>query len=176
MLKFRSSIKKSFIKKTLFKGIYQALFGCLFILFSGIFIPLNFLEWVGGPIFLISILLITIGLYPYQSMKTLENNPHELKIFDDEKCLFSWKRKPMLSFHFNQIEKIAFIDEKTIYGIGINFNLPVSKCLKNMNSEFDIETFHKKSKNQYGYDLFLPYFSKNSFTEFNDLMGISRND
>lgn len=162
-LKLRSSIRPEVLNKALKRGMFFAGIGSCILLFSGVLIPEKYLKILGLPLILSSILLITLGLYPYQKLKRLEITPHEITILDENTFLFSWKRKPFLTIPFSEISSVKFIDSNIRYGIALDLrNLSVVKAC---NNEFDVTVFMKTCKAKYGCDLFLPYFSKRSFDE-----------
>ncbi len=163
-LKLRSSIKPDLLNKALRQGMIFASLGCFILLFSGVFIPEQCLKIFGLPLVLISILLITFGLYPYQKLKKLETNPHEIIFLKDDHFLFSWKQKPVLNIPFSEISDCRFIDLNKSYGIALDLKNPalIHVCHK----DFDKFKFMDACKVKYGCDLFFPYFTKRSFEQF----------
>lgn len=162
-MKIRSSIKTDLLRIVMLRGTILAAIGCLSLIFSGIFLPLNTLQFFGAPIVLSSILLITVSFYPYQKLKKLEITPHEITILDDQQFLFSWKKKPTFIVPFREIEKLINIDLAGQYGIGLFLKESAIKEITVVDPDFDILKFKASCEKNYKCNLFLPYFSKKSF-------------
>ncbi len=159
-MKLRSSIKPTLLYSSLIRGTFLAGIGILILLFFGTFIPVEPLKIYGPFIILISLLFITLGLYPYQKLKQLEVNPHEILLNEDH-LIFSWKRKPLIMVPFSEIDKIVNIQLESRYGIGILLKKPINHHLIDPN--FDEKKFIASSQKNYSCDLFLPFFTTYSF-------------
>lgn len=159
-MKLRSSIKPTLLYSSLIRGTFFAGIGILLILFFGIFIPVDPLKIYGPFIILISLLFITLGLYPYQKLKQLEVKPHEILLNEDH-LLFSWKRKPTILIPFSEIDKIVNIQLERRYGIGILLKKPINLHL--IDAHFDEKKFIASSQKNYSCDLFFPFFTTYSF-------------
>lgn len=145
ILILRSSIRPSLMRQAVIRGSYLSGAGGLLLLVSGAILSTHLLKLWGLPIFLISITLITWGLYPYRRLKNLENNPDRIIINQQEWLHFLRKGKAVFSTPLKNISQIKYIKEKHTYGIGVVLNLEESVR-----------------------DLYLPYFSKQAFQELND--------
>ena len=161
-MKLRSSIKTTLLYSSLIKGTFFAGIGILALLFFGIFVPVDPLKIYGPFIVLISLLIITLGLYPYQKLKQLELKPHEIFLNEDH-LLFSWKRKPTLLVPFSEIDKIINIQIESRYGIGILLKKPINPYL--IDPHFDIKKFSASCQKNYNCDLYFPYFTTYSFKQ-----------
>ena len=159
-MNLRSSIKTTVIYSILMRGTFFAGIGILALLFFGIFIPVDPLKIYGPFIILISLLFITLGLYPYQQLKQLEVKPHEIFLNEDH-LLFSWKRKPTILVPFSEIDKIINVQLESRYGIGLLLKKPVNANL--VDPHFDVKKFMASSQKIYQCDLFFPYFTTYSF-------------
>lgn len=165
-MKLRSSLNPSLLKASLIKGSLVASLGILPLLLS-FFIPVDLLKIYGFLIVIISLLLITLGLYPYQKLKKLELFPHEL-LLEDDHFIFAWKRKPVLLIPFNEIEHALYFHPKDAYGIGITLKKPIK--ITPLDPLFDRQSFINTCQKNYGCDLFFPYFSLYSFNQFKDVL------
>lgn len=161
-MKLRSSIKTTLLYSSLIRGTFLAGIGILALLFFGIFIPIDSLKIYGPFIVLISLLFISIGLYPYQKLKQLELKPHEILLNEDH-FLFAWKRKPTIIVPFSEIDKILNIQLKNRYGIGLLLKKPNNANL--VDPHFDLNKFIASSQKNYQCDLFFPYFTTYSFEQ-----------
>lgn len=162
-MKIRSSIKRQLLRQVLIKGTILAICGVLILLFAGIFIPSNWLQWIGPFLIIISLLLITLGLYPYQQLKKLETKPHEITLIDEHHILFSWKQNLRLIIPLNSIDKMEDIELDNQYGIALFLKNQGLNTIKVSDPNFSLKKFQKLCQEKYGCDLFLPYFSKRSF-------------
>lgn len=145
----RSSIKPSLMRQAVIRGSLLSGTGGLLLLLTGIFLPLPLLKLWGFPIFLISIALITWGLWPYRCLKNIESNPNRIIIDENEWMHFSEKGKPIFSLPLNKISKINYMEQKNIYGIAF--------FLKDGDPQ--------KNNQKDECDIFLAYFSKIAFNE-----------
>lgn len=196
----RSSIKSSLRKQTLTKGCLFGIFGGIVLLLSGSFVPLHPLEIWGFPLFLLSLGFITLGFLPYRLLSYLELHPHQLKVTEDKLyfsfsryALLRWClwKKPLaftpkmipslpkgrdffpnttLSIPLATVQKIFFLEETQIYGIGINFKSVIKEKIIVHQPLFKIENYIQYSQKKFGCDLFLPFFTQRSFKELNDYL------
>lgn len=112
------------------------------------------------PLFLISLILITLGLRPYRVLAQLEIRPHEFS-YDGSVYTFSQKGKPLFTLREEHIAEMKFVEKEQHYGIAIQLSGNVEPL-----KEFDIPAFVADSRARMGYDLFLPYFTEKSFQTF----------
>jgi hypothetical protein len=164
-VKLRSSINSDLLRFALIRGSIFAICGVVILLFAGVFLPAKELG-VSGPFLVVTALLfITLGLYPYQQLKKLQTTPHEILLIDEENILFSWKRKSALMIPLKSIAKIEQVNKAYEYGIGIYLKNHDLSELEVNQATFNLKKFYVNSNKKYGCDLFLPFFSKNSFVE-----------
>ena len=164
-MKLRSSIKPEFARNMLFRGTLLAGIGIALLVFGGAFIPASYLSQWGLILFLVAGGLVAWGLIPYRRLMQLEVKPNEL-IIDQKSIEVTFKRKPTLVIPFSAIQEMRYLENSKIYGIQIWLKKDAAEKVVIQDSQFD-----PKSSRKYGCDLFLPYFSKNSFNELN-----SKND
>lgn len=107
-------------------------------------------------LFLISLILIAIGLRPYRLLQQLETKPHEL-IYDGQKYIFAKRGKPLLEIAEKNISRMEYFEEERAYGIAIDLCGQVELLQK-----FDLPSFVTDSRARANCDLFLPYFTKKS--------------
>jgi hypothetical protein len=169
----RSSISSKLMRKTLFQGTFLAGIGGLALFLGGILLPLQEMKVWGPLLFLFSVGMITWGLLPYKRLKRLEEKPYRLTIEDEHWLHFSEEGKPLFSIPMVSIECINFVEAGDKYGIGIFLKEFMPQKMIIEDSNFDLQKFVKRSRKQYAYDLFLPYFSELSHEElkgFHDIM------
>ena len=114
------------------------------------------------PIFLASLILITVGLRPYRLLQQLETKPHELS-FDDKSYIFARKGRPLLSIPKENISRLEYFEQEQAYGIAIDLCGQVDLLQK-----FDLPSFVTDSRTRAECDIFLPYFTKKSFALLTD--------
>lgn len=165
-MKLHSSVKTAFLNTVLFKGAIFSFLGS-FLLISSLFMPLNFLSTYGFILLIIASYLIGKGLYPYQKLKMLQIQPHEIYL-DDKNLIFSWKKKPAFMISLELIEKVTFQENSYASGICLNLKKHFIKEAKIIDQRFDLTLFVQNCQTEYGCDLFFPYFSKKSFLEVVD--------
>ncbi|HRD55836.1 MAG TPA: hypothetical protein PLC42_05505 [Parachlamydiaceae bacterium] len=166
-MKLRSIVRTSLLTKVLFRGAFFAFFGSFLLLFS-VFIPLDLLNSYGSLIFLCAFLFIGWGLYPYQKLKMLQMQPHEIIFLDNEAFIFSWKRKAAFKIAVKDIKEVFYKDSFSIFGICLNLKKAALEKTEIINPHFNLSLFSKKCQKTENCDLFLPYFSKNAFLEVVD--------
>ncbi len=169
ILTLRSSIKPSLKKNTLIRGTILGALGVSLWLFAAIGLPENTLNFWGWPILFIGGILITIGLLPYRKLYRLENNPHEIVITDLEELYFYMQGSPFLKVALENIEEMAYLDDDKRYGIGLWIKNPKSKNMTILHPSLVADNYLKECQEQYFCDVFLPYFSKRSFQELEEL-------
>ncbi|MCE5318367.1 MAG: hypothetical protein LLG04_13535 [Parachlamydia sp.] len=154
-LRLRTSIKPALKKALLFRGTLIATAGIALLLFAGLTLPVASLERWGLFILGIALLLITVGLLPYKRLTRLEIQPHELLLTTNQEISFFQNRIPRLTLIWSNIEKSAYIDHHSQYGIAL--------WLKNPDPA--LENTIQKCRQCYGCDLFFPFFSARSYQE-----------
>lgn len=156
MIKIRTSLKNSLIESFLFKGSLAAFLGITMIILGGAFFPLDLLDKYGIFVFLLGGTLIAAGMLPYRRLCRLETNPSELHL--TEKTLdYIERKKHILSIPLGHIFQMSYIERKNIYGIGIKITGPLPKKINQRSNLL-------KTGDQYGFDLFFPYFSQRSYS------------
>lgn len=139
----RSSIKPALKRSLLFRGTLLATLGIALLIYAGLTLSVATLEHWGLPIFGISLALITAGLLPYKRLTRLEMHPHELLLTSDHEIRFFQKRTLCITLSWENIEKIAYVDHPSRYGIALWLKNPDSK-------------------------VFFPFFSERSYHEMID--------
>lgn len=162
-IKLRSTVRPEYARRVLFRGTLLAVIGIAMLVLAGVFIPAAYLGKTGFVLFVVALGLVTWGLLPYRMLMQLETKPDEILI-DSKAVSVAFKRRPTLMIPISAIRDIKYLDNDEIYGIQIWLDKdPVDKVM------IQDPYFKVKNLRKYGADLFLPYFSKNSF---NELVGV----
>lgn len=169
VLTLRSSIKASLKKQTIIRGTILGGLGISLWLFGAIALPENTLNFWGWPILLIGGILIVIGLLPYRRLSRLENRPHEIVVTDLEELYCSMHGTPFFKIALENIEEMAYLDDENRYGIGLWIKLPKNKYIEVLYPSLVLETYLKDCQKHYFCDVFLPFFSKRSFEELEEI-------
>lgn len=164
----RSSIRPELKRQVLMRGSMIGGCGALLLLATGVFLPLSLLKIWGWAIFLIGIGLITLGLLPYRKLTRLESKPQTIEMKEDRFSLTS-NQKPLFTVPFSAIEKMAYINTSSDYGIAIWLHNPLTDKIVVHSEKFDIEKYRELSQRKFGCDLMLPYFSQRGFDELQEL-------
>lgn len=164
-MKLRSSIKPQILHTALIQGTILATMGMAILIFSGVFLPPEQLKFLGPFAILIALLLITLGLYPFQQLKKLETSPHEILFSSENHFLFSWKRKPLFIVSLETIEHLSYLCSGNQYGIAIVLKREGQRGITVCDPNFDLTKFQSSSQKKYECDLFLPFFTRRSFEE-----------
>lgn len=141
-----SGVKSELKKKCLFKGIGFSLSGVTLWIFSSFFLPAQPI-YVGALLFLLGSGLISFGLLPYSKLKSIENFPHRLSLHN-KTVTFCHKGRLDYPLLLEDIAKVKYIELPRQYGIAV--------------------WLHSSAKTSPCYDLFFPYFSKQSFVQLKD--------
>jgi hypothetical protein len=165
ILTLHTSVTTSLLHQTLIKGFFPALLGGLIIVSGGIFLPPSLLNYWGFPVFLAGIFSITYGLLPYRRLTILAGRPDMLKVIGLDSLEFYSKGHKILTIPFKGIKKITYFKNNQFYGIGL--------VLEPSEREFivcplELNGKQKKYRQYLNSDIFLPYFSRRSFEEFED--------
>lgn len=105
--------------------------------------PLEYLKIWGFPLFMGCIGLIVLGMHPYKTLRRLEMNPSKMTISQEGTLIYEASKSEILTLPIERIKNISFYENSQIYGIG-----------------FHLDKTSEKPK--YGFDLFIPYFSRRS--------------
>lgn len=142
------------------------------LLLGGTFLPLAHLKIWGIPLFIASLLLITVGLLPHRRLSKLAINPDTLDVVDNA-LIFSKKKKQILRIPTQSIASLDFQEKEQLYGISIRLKHPIPEKIEQLTPSFDLEAFvvHSRTLCE-GADLFLPYFSKRTCSELNSVLDI----
>jgi hypothetical protein len=170
ILTLKSSIKPSLKKSVLIRGTILGALGLSIWLFGGIFLSISTLTLWGWPILICGGLLITWGLLPYRKLIRLENCPNEIVITELEELLFSQQGRPLLMVYLENIEELAFLDDDNRYGIGLWVKKPVLENIITLTPSLDLIFYQEDCQKKYFCDVFLPNFSKRSFTELEEII------
>jgi hypothetical protein len=175
----RSSVLPGLMKQTLLKGTLKGGIGVALLVFGAIFLPSQEMKNWGIVFFIIAFTLLTWGLLPYKRLKRLEENPNSLILEDDFWIHFAVKGSKVFSVPVNSIERIDYFP----YGLSLESDKQKAseECAKNGKygialwlktngfsdiqkaPHFNLERFHRISRQNYGCDLFFAYFSPRSY-------------
>ena len=162
----RSSIHSELLNHTLKRGTVLGGSGVFLFLMGGTILPLELLSLWGIPFFTVGLFFIAIGLIPYRKLARLQLTPHEIH-FDGKTLLFLKQGKPLFKIDVPSIEKINYLEREHLYGMGIWLKKPINEKVKVLQSQFNFAAFTTDSMHRFqGCDLFLPFFTKRSFEEF----------
>lgn len=163
----RNSIHNSLLRLVLFRGVLLSLIGTG-LLFYGITLPVERLQYLGLPILICSGALFSFGLAPYRKLKAIEKSPYELSVFENQYCVFSTHEKQLLKIPVESILRSSFLANGNRYGIGMWLKENEKVIL--LDPHFDLANFQKTSQKQFQCTLFLPYFSQRSHKTFVDFI------
>lgn len=169
-LKLRTSIKNSLKRYVLFRGTIVAAAGMIILVISAATISPSVLRYWGLPILFLAGLLITIGLLPYRRLCRLELKPDEIIAVGGTKIHFVTNGKHILTIPKDSIARLEYYEGHHRYGIGIWLHHPPPEKIIIHDRQFNIIAFEKKSRREWGCDLFLAYFSKNAFESLKDFL------
>lgn len=167
-LTLRSSLKPALKRATLYRGSLLACLGICLLLFGGISLTATTLARWGLLVMGAGLALITTGLLPYQRLTRLEIQPHELLLIPDTGVRFSQHRKPCFTIPWTSIEKTAYIDQPSHYGIAICLKHPIPEKVIVHDPSFRFQQMLQKCRSSHSCDIFVPYFSKRSYEEMLD--------
>ena len=155
-----NSINPGLKRQSLLQGTVCALFGVGFLFFGGIFLPEPVLSDWGLAIWGASILLITLGLIPYKTLKQLEERPDSLKVTSEGNLKFYKRGNLEFSIPLDNIHEMKYFEKKFLYGIGISLKekqaMPEIRSLR-------LPIFSRPRIHYKGFDLFFLYFSERGF-------------
>lgn len=163
-LTLRSSLPSSLLRDTLFRGSILAIIGLALIIYSGIFLSPSELRTWGFFLVILSFIIIALGLIPYRRLTRLELNPYKLTAVERDHLEFQMTNQT-IDIPFSAIEKMTYIQNGNIYGIGLHIK-PEFSILK---AELKSRAL-KYYQNRFHVDLFFPYFSQRSFHELEEWM------
>jgi hypothetical protein len=170
MLTLRSSVKTPLLRFVLFRGTFLAGVGSLFLFYGGLFLPVSMLNTWGILIFCVGLGLITLGLLPYRRLRRLEMQPYQLKVDNGHFLHFLSKGRLILSIPLCAIEKTLYIEKEHLYGIGIVLKHPPPERVVVHDPSFQMVKYQRKSQKRYGCDLFIPYFSRRSYSDLVEVL------
>lgn len=160
--KIRSSVNLELKSKKLMRATLAASLGIFPLIWAGIFLEPAVLQYWGMPLFALAIILTGYGFYPYSHLVGLEKNPSVLVCSKKQVTLMN-SNHVLVEIPWETIEEISYVDGDP-YGIGILLKHPVKEKIK---------VYTKKEKhffyNQFGFDLFFPYFSRKGMLELNEI-------
>lgn len=165
----RSAIIPSTMQHTLWRGTILGIAGAACLLVPGIFMPLDVMQVWGFPLFIAGIGLIAFGLIPYRKLKKLEENPNRI-ILEETSIGYAAGGKLLFTLPVEAIDRVAFLENTSSYGICITLKSPLPAKLRGEDSRFDLVDFRAKSLSKHGCDLFLPYFSRRAFETLTDYL------
>ncbi len=162
--KIRSCITRELKGHTVRKGGLIGGFGATSLLLGTLFLPKS---W-SPVIFLVSLVFIVIGLYPYRRLTLLESKPHTLAI-EGALLHFSRSGKSLFKIPLSTIEQTQYVEKDHLYGVTIKLKRPIENKVVVTDQRFKFDAFATDSATRFeGCDLFLPYFSKRAHQELKD--------
>lgn len=152
-------------RQILYKGTVLASCGVLLLLLSGIFLPVSVLKHWGVFILFFGGLLITWGLLPYRKIIQLDLNKNQL-IIETDQVVYVANKKRTVGIPKENIEKIAFLEKGSNYGIAVWLKWPLPAKFTLFDKEFNIASFQQQSRDKWNCDLFFPYFTQKSYSDW----------
>lgn len=159
-LSLHSSVSRTLMKQSLFQGFAFALIGISGLLYASVFIDLSELQRWGWLLFLFGLGLIAFGMLPYRRLSRLQLNPHELRLIDSDHIGYFFKGNPLLTLPLTSIDKMEFINRKTLYGIAVWLKPPPYPPVVVHQGRKEINRLRKQGRQLAKADLFFPYFTQ----------------
>lgn len=163
-IKLYSSVKPPLLRKVLFKGTFLAAIGVITLAFTGAFMTKELLEFWGIPILVFSSLCLIYGMVPYRRLLRLETQPSELIVVDDKYLQMIELGKQMYSVPLSMIQEMHYFESGDEYGIALQFKEKFVDKIIVHNPRLNIQKQLQKSRSHFSCDLFIPYFTRRSFT------------
>lgn len=170
-LKFFTSISNKILKKTLFRGVFLSFLGMALLLAAAIVFPPAELKTSGFFLFLVSMALLAIELIPYRRLQKEQENPDFL-LLEEETLSFYKNGKLLILIPLASIKKLSYCSNESLYGLCFSLD-PEKEKAKVMSKRLDPLYLSKKKE---GIDLFLPYFSEQTFESIKDLFAECHED
>lgn len=169
MIILRSTISNTLKGVTLKRGAFFTLSGG-FLFLIGAFIPFSLLTTC---FFLISCLLIALGLVPYRRLLLEEIHPNEIH-FDGEELFFLQKKNAIFKLKREHIENIHFLEKKGEYGISLQIKKPFQEQVIVLTSKGRFLRYLARCKriDNIG-DLYLPFFTRRSYKELIESLNLN---
>jgi hypothetical protein len=167
----RSTIHADLRRYTLLKGSILALFGIFMILISGIFLPKEILDLWGLPVFVIGMGFITWGLLPYRQLSRLESRPNELHLTPSQDLDYIEQGQVALRIPLKAVKKWIHSETDQLYGIGVVLNHGMENSVI-MYQNLHQSATHPTILKEFNVNFFFPYFSKRSYDELVEVVGI----
>lgn len=155
-LYLRTSIRQETEKKAFVSGCKIAGAGVLMVACSEFLLPLLEFESLGLWSWLVGSGVTSLGLFPYQKLKTSKKKPDILHA-DEHKLQLLHRNEPIFTVSWQDVESFYFLDNGIDYGLAFTLK-PSFKTSLSLLSQLIA-----KSRKAHGVDLFLPYFSHGSF-------------
>ncbi len=159
--KIRSTIKHELKGYTIKKGGLISAGGAMLLLLGALSLPRTWAPWI----FLLAIIFIVIGLYPYRQLCRLELKPHLLTV-EGGLLHFFRSGKSLFKIPIETIDHLAYVEKDHLYGIALYLKRPIENKIIVTDNRFQFEAFATDSATRFeGCDLFLPYFSRTAHQE-----------
>ena len=168
--KWRTAITSTFKRQCVLRASLGGGLGVMILVGAGSFLPLQFLESWGLPLFFASLGLITWSMLPYKQLVQLENKPDELWLNTKGDIVYAKKGIPTFTVPQNSLEKMFFIQKTNEYGICLSIKQHPREKVRIHNPNFDYATINHKNLRKYGCDIFLPFFSERTFKDLQDTL------
>jgi hypothetical protein len=156
-----TSIKPQILKKSLFIGSSFSITGAFCIVLSGAWLSMDTLQTYGIWILLTSFIVMSLGLLPFRRLKKLSQNPDHIQIHEEYFTVYSQEKK-ILSIPFNAIQELEYAEYKKRYGMSIFFKDALKEKICIHCRDFDMKSIQKKSRQEWGCSIFLPFYSERS--------------
>ena len=163
-LTLRSSIDPQLSRSALFRGMSFAALGATILFYTGTQWTLEQLSHWGWLALALSLVLITLGLYPYRKLTQLELKPYELAISRDA-VVFSQKGTDFFQVPLELLCQVRHYQKGAVYGISAQIISPSPLRIRVLEKHFDMAAYLKRNQKRIGAELFFPFFSARSANE-----------
>jgi len=170
VLPLRSSVRPSFVKKSLFRGTSIASLGLLPLFYGALFLDTEALSLWGLPLFFLSFGMIAYGMLPFKQLIDLQQNPDQLILHADNQIVYHQKGSAALTIPLSAMEQVKYLEMRTIYGVAIWLKDAPTERIIVHSPTFNFARTRTRSLCQYRCDLFLPYFTRQTFNELTQMI------
>lgn len=160
VVKLHSSIKPELKRKLLFKGTLIACFGMAILLLILVISATKIANFWGFFLFIFGMGCITLGLLPYKNLIQKEKKPDSL-VVDQQQISYSQKGVLAAVIPWECVKEIGYKEKENSYGIAFLLKANRKKKIILFHPNQNKLDFLKEAE-KHSCDFFLPYFSKNS--------------
>lgn len=168
-LKLYSMVKGPLLRKKLLRGTLYAVLGISLLIFAGLFIRVELMNKWGWLIFVSGLAFVAGGLMPYRRLSKMQDSPHEL-IIDAISISLQEGGKLRYTIPIACLERWGHLDGQSEYGVCLWFKKPLPERVRIFDRRLRFHRMTKRSCRRQGCDLFIPYFSRRSYSQLADIL------